>query len=252
MSDAGHAFSWRQPPGWWPARGACPAALRLGLGAPPADWPDAAWRDQAGHTLWHYWACCPDPMGSWALVREHACAQVRDHLADDGAHPCHWLALQGCADAVALWQETWGRPQPGPWRGDSLLHCATWSGDLTTLQHCLPTTEEGANVLDSQGCPPLVVAVYRGGYEHVRALIEAGADPNLRDAHGRTPLHHAALLGDVDLFGKMEDLGGDVHQADREGDTPESVLDDRLEMSSAQVAALRQHWAKRYQMKLRF
>lgn len=245
-------FKWHQPPGWWPARGACPAALRLGLGDLPDEWPEATWRDQMGHTLWHYWACCPDPAARWEALHEHAGAQVRDALGEEGAHPCHWLALQGHHVALALWKQAWGLPELSAWRGDSLLHCAAWSGDLATLQLCLPNSDEMANALDTQGCPSLVMAVYRGGVEHVLALIHAGADPNLRDAYGRTALHHAALLGDVDLMGKMEDLGGDVRLADREGDTPESLLDDRLEMPPAQMSALRQHWARRYQMKLKF
>lgn len=251
MSES-HGLLWQQPPGWWPAQGACPTAIRLGLGAPILEWPEAAWRDRTGHTLWHYWACSPDPAAGWADMLKHAPVDARDTLAEDGAHPCHWLALRGQAAALALWHAAWGAPALGPWLGDSLLHAAVWSGDSATVQRCLPGTEEGANSLDAQGCSALMVAVYRGEAAQVLMLIRAGADPNLRDSHGRTPLHHAALLGDVELLGKMEDLGGDVRLADRDGDTPESVLDDRLEMSTAQMTALRQHWARRYQMKLRF
>lgn len=245
------ATHWRQPLGHWPRRGACPEALRLGLGAACASWPAGNWHDDEGHTLWHYWACCPDPVSTWPSVRQHADAECRDRLSRDGAHPWHWLAMHGSAEAMAHWHAVWGTPRLSSWRGDSVLHCAAWSANLPTLRLALPGSDEGLNVLDAQGVTPLIISLYRGQMEHVMTLIEAGADPDMRDPHGRSALHHAALLGNVDLLGKLEDAGGDIRLADREGDTPESVMDDRLDMSAAQVTALRQHWARRYQSKLR-
>lgn len=244
------AVTWHQPDGQWESRGACVGALGLGLGTEDPKWPPVGWRDQESHTLWHYWACGPDPLSTWALMCDNADLEQRDDLSVSGAHPWHWLALHGAGAAMAQWKQAWPTPKIGAWRGDTLIHCAVWSGDSQTLD--LALGEEGPmDALDVSGTPALIVAVYRGTPAQVMALLTAGADPDARDLQGRSALHHAALLGNASLLGVLEDAGGDVELADREGDTPASILDDRMEMSQAQVGALRLHWTRRYQRKLR-
>ncbi len=54
----------------------------------------------------------------------------------------------------------------------------------------------------------------------VRYLVEeCGADVNLRDANGYTPLHHAAARGDNALIHYLIDQGADVHAVSRKGQT---------------------------------
>jgi hypothetical protein len=252
MPSSDFPLPWRQPPGHWTRRGACLEAVRLGLGGGTEAWPAKDWRDQDLHTLWHYWACSPQPVALWSRMLEHADGDLRDQLSRDGAHPWHWLALHGAAHALKQWRETWGTPVVTPWRGDTVLHCAAWSADLKTLKAVTAQAPGPLTVPDAQGVPPLVVAIYRGTPEHVAVLLAAGADPDAQDPAGRSALHHAALLGDADLLGQLEDAGGDAALLDRDGATPMGVLEDRMEISRAQVLALRQHWARRYQLKLRF
>lgn len=46
----------------------------------------------------------------------------------------------------------------------------------------------------------LLAAVLRGGAAEIRALIAKGEAPDVRDGHGRTPLHVAAFLGHHDAM----------------------------------------------------
>ena len=73
------------------------------------------------------------------------------------------------------------------------------------------------------GWPPLVVASRGDKGEHpekIQALLELGADVNVRDYKGKTALHRAATAG---FLGSMEVLlanGADINAADDQGDTP--------------------------------
>eukprot|EP00047_Mylnosiga_fluctuans_P001179 m.216433 g.216433 ORF g.216433 m.216433 type:complete len:2158 (-) comp10153_c1_seq10:1380-7853(-) len=51
------------------------------------------------------------------------------------------------------------------------------------------------DVVDSQGCTPLVLAAAQGCMQAAKALLGAGADLNLAAADGRLPLHEAILFG---------------------------------------------------------
>jgi len=61
----------------------------------------------------------------------------------------------------------------------------------------------------------LLEAVQNRDVDRVRVLLAEGADPNVRDINGRTPLGHAAAHGDVDLVTLLLDAGADVHSGAR-------------------------------------
>ena len=73
------------------------------------------------------------------------------------------------------------------------------------------------------GWPPLVVASRGDKGEHperIQALLELGADVNVRDYKGKTALHRAATAG---FLGSMEVLlahGAEIDAADANGETP--------------------------------
>ncbi len=55
----------------------------------------------------------------------------------------------------------------------------------------------------------------------VRDLINQGADPNLRNWRGETPLHRAAIRNpDLDVHRALIDAGADVNARDKGGSTP--------------------------------
>lgn len=54
----------------------------------------------------------------------------------------------------------------------------------------------------------------------VELMLRAGVSPNLPDADGRTPLFHAAALGDAKLVARLLDAGADPNLADHSRATP--------------------------------
>ncbi|KAH8777539.1 ankyrin repeat-containing domain protein, partial [Diaporthe sp. PMI_573] len=56
------------------------------------------------------------------------------------------------------------------------------------------------------------------------ALLAHGADLNIANAAGRSPLHNAAAQGSPELVGTMLSHGADVHQRSFEGKTPLQVV----------------------------
>lgn len=73
------------------------------------------------------------------------------------------------------------------------------------------------------GLTPLQLATrdsYYGRPEIVLALLANGADIHVRDASGRTPLHHAALSCEPAVLAMLLDAGAEVDALDDEGYTP--------------------------------
>ena len=72
--------------------------------------------------------------------------------------------------------------------------------------------------------PVLLTALLLGHGTVARLLVEAGADINVSDDNGWTPLHWAAKAGDVELIIAMVEGDGDLLALDREGQTPMDML----------------------------
>lgn len=86
--------------------------------------------------------------------------------------------------------------------GERALHLAVKIGSVEIASLLLKKARADPNVADKNGCTPLITACEFCGckcVELVRLLLEAGADPALREEHGYTTLHLAARQGLTDV-----------------------------------------------------
>ncbi len=73
---------------------------------------------------------------------------------------------------------------------------------------------------DGDGRTPLFYAVAKDDANRVRALIEAGANVNVRDKNGETPLHVAAKEFRLAAAAMLIAYGAKVDAQDNQGNTP--------------------------------
>ena len=83
-------------------------------------------------------------------------------------------------------------------------------------------------------------AAYDGNMEAVKHHLDAGADVNVKDVVGETPLHVAALMNNAEVAELLIDEGADVNMKNEGGDTPLDFIDGHSKeppTSSANMAA---------------
>ena len=85
-----------------------------------------------------------------------------------------WICGQACADPI---------------------HDAAANGDVAGVQHLLTSDAKLVNARAANGATPLLWACIRGQLEVARLLVAKGADVNLAQGDGWTPLHAAVCDG---------------------------------------------------------
>lgn len=122
------------------------------------------------------------------------------------------------AEPAPSQQEGTGNPPPTQQPDEGVTHIDQTT-DTTTPPDTTPDTkpdnqpdkQEPAN---SAGAPALFAPAKRGDADAIRALIDAGADPDATDQTGRTALMVAAEAGQVDTVFALLNAGADMKLRD--------------------------------------
>jgi ankyrin repeat protein len=124
-----------------------------------------------------------------------------------------WLIERG-AD-VNISKRSYDRQEPSP------LHVAARCGNLEIMD-CLIKAGANVNVRDSDGATPLFCAVDRGETDAAFHLVENGADVNLCIGGFKrwSPLHVAARYGNPNIMECLLKAGANVNVQDSDGATP--------------------------------
>jgi len=98
------------------------------------------------------------------------------------------------------------------------------------------------DVLDKQGCTPLLLASHCGFHGIVRALLAHGARQELQDKSGKTALHYAAERGHIGVVELLCDAPGAaaaLEMRDKKGRTPLALAEERGRRAAADVLRAR-------------
>ena len=97
--------------------------------------------------------------------------------------------------------------------GEGALHIVIKRGDEVYLRFLLQKGAD-ANLRDGKGNTPLLLAVTLGQTGMIPILTAAGANPNLANSAGETPLIRAVQRRDVGMIRVLLTEGADPDQAD--------------------------------------
>ena len=144
-----------------------------------------------------------------ALIEAGADVNMRDHRLDN---PFLYAGAEGLLDILRLTIAAGADTRLTNRFGGTALIPAAERGHVEIVQELLRHTNVDVNHVNNLGWTALLEAIIlgEGGSRHtevVRLLVEAGADVNLADAKGITPLAHARQRGYQPMVVILEQAG---------------------------------------------
>lgn len=156
--------------------------------------------------------------GDLATIRAILARNPRiDARTDDGWTALMFAAARGRPEVVVELVRAGANVRERTRDGQTPLMRAAGSGDIEKVAPLLATAaRDDINLVDHDGRSALRLAAEatQPGAQVVAALLEAGADANLADAEGVTPLMQAAVQGDAERVQALLNAGARVDASD--------------------------------------
>jgi ankyrin repeat protein len=159
-----------------------------------------------------------------------------------GRAPLHWAALYGQKKVMELLLAEKADVNLLDADGFTPLHWAATFNKRDAVELLLANKADMTIKVAKYGWTPLRLAVIHGHMAAAEALLNGGADPNVKDDKNIPLLHQAIIRGNKEMVELLLDKKADVNTKDSQGET---ALDEAVEQGNKEIIELlRQHGAK--------
>ena len=164
-------------------------------------------KDKFGHTALHYAVSSGNNSVVRTLLRYGADINAGDIFECRAAHYVELLYGFSCADMLETLLEYLPQPKAHlPFLSPQFEEAIPWR-DSPILKKLVETGVHGKRHDESS---VLISSIILGRYLLTQALLNAGLDTEVRDAHGLIALHHAVFQGSEESVKLLIDAGADI------------------------------------------
>lgn len=145
-----------------------------------------------------------------------------DAFDDTMRAPIHWAASGGCHPIVELsMRETPHLTDSSDDSGWTPLMIASSAGRYEIVKTLLTCPSVNINARNKLGCTPLIYAISKKRVKIGDLLIDNGADVNIQDNLGGSPLHRAAATNNIEgCLSLLKSIKLRIDIMDKYGNTP--------------------------------
>jgi len=143
--------------------------------------------------------------------------------SEKGQNALMWAAAEGHPDAVDTLIQKGANVNAATKAGFTALAFATMKNDSASVRLLIKAGADPNYALpDKDKTKMLLVAAAYDSTQAAMALLDGGADPNVLDRKGQTPLHIAAQEGSLELVRKLVSKGADLNARTEKTKVPDA------------------------------
>jgi ankyrin repeat protein len=143
--------------------------------------------------------------------------------SEKGQNALMWAAAEGHPDVVDLLIQKGANVNAATKSGFTALAFATMKNNSASVRLLAKAGADPNNALpDKDKTKMLLLAAAYDSTQAAMALLDGGANPNVADRRGRTPLHIAAQAGSLELVRKLVSKGADLNARTAKINTPDT------------------------------
>ena len=161
---------------------------------------------------------CPalsaDPAVCRVLIDAGADLQTKNEV---GTSPLHYACASGALDIVKMLVEAGAGVHATDSQGDPCLTIAAYYGHTETVRYLVGLPEVDVNQQDPEDCTVLHHA--KGHANVAQVLLDAGADIEMKNRNGYSPLHYACASGACEVVKMLVEAGAGVRVTSNRGET---------------------------------
>ena len=181
-------------------------------------------RDSMGHTITHWVAQCSKSSGFLDYLHSIGCALNLPSQDSVKLHPIHWACSAGNLTSLkTLVRLGVDINTSDEAKSRTSLLVAAQNGHALLVMYCV---KNGGDItcVDIDQDSAIHWAAYKGATEIVSVFQHLGLSSDKADSYGQTPLHLAAMRGQLDTVEYLVDtLESDFSSRDNKGRTPYDV-----------------------------
>ena len=185
-------------------------AVRYLAGLPEVDLNQ---QSEDGHTALHFAVERKHPDVVQVLINMGTDIETKN---DKGHSPLHEASISGELTTVKMLVEAGADVRATDSERTTCLMFAAHSGHTDAVRYLAGLPEVELNQQSGDDRTALHVAVERENPDVVQVLIDAGANIEIKNDEGRSPLHVASFVGEVATMTKLVRAGADVCSTDSE------------------------------------
>ena len=104
--------------------------------------------------------------------------------------------------------------------GETIFHSIVYYGQIDRLKKYMGKHPNLVNQQDYEGLTPLYLSLSLKKYDMFGVFLDFGADVNLADRYGGTPVHFCCIYGYEDHLNSLINKGANIHTKTNDGDLP--------------------------------
>lgn len=198
--------------------------------------------DEYGNNIYHYLSLSDNPIENYSIWKNKIKNENFNLLNNKGLSFIHYLYLNGKIKSADYFRHEFSEYLNINF--DNLFLISSIQSDENFIKKILSDEKIDINYIDKNNENGIKYITLFHSLDLLETALDKGANPNVKDYFGKTALHYAAEMYDMDRYQILEDFyASDNIKCDIGQKTPFQILERAKNRNIEEIERMKKRWA---------